>query len=48
MRRASSRGQPLAQNTGCVCVGVELEPKYVAVVLHRMKEAFGLEPELLD
>jgi DNA modification methylase len=34
-----------AENTGRVCMGMELSPKYVAVILQRSKD-IGLEPRL--
>jgi len=36
-----------AEQTGRICYGMELEPKYVAVGLERMDE-MGLKPELID
>ncbi|HUW30183.1 MAG TPA: DNA methyltransferase, partial [Planctomycetota bacterium] len=34
-----------AENLSRICYGIELEPKYVAVALQRMKD-MGLEPRL--
>lgn len=36
-----------AEQLGVNCYGIEIEPKYVAVILQRMSE-MGLEPELLN
>lgn len=36
-----------AEQTGRICYGMEIEPKYVAVILERMA-GMGLEPELTD
>jgi DNA modification methylase len=36
-----------AEQLGRVCLGMEYEPKYVAVILERMSE-MGLEPKLID
>ena len=33
-----------AEQTGRSCFGIEIEPRYCAVTLHRMSE-MGLEPE---
>jgi len=34
-----------AEQTGRICFGMELEPKYVAIILQRMAD-MGLEPRL--
>ena len=34
-----------AEQLGRVCYGMEIEPKYIAVILQRMKD-MGLEPNL--
>lgn len=36
-----------AEQLGRLCYGVELEPKYVAVILERLFD-MGLKPRLLD
>ena len=36
-----------AEQLGRICYGIEIEPKYVAVALQRMKD-MGLQPELTD
>lgn len=36
------------EQTSRNCLGMELDPKYVAVALERYKEATGNEPELID
>jgi DNA modification methylase len=35
-----------AEQVGRICFGLELEPKYVAVILERLSE-MGLKPELV-
>jgi DNA modification methylase len=36
-----------AEQTGRVCYGLELEPRYVAVILERM-QGMGLAPSLVE